>query len=306
MGVKIESVYKLEPSCMDFIWGGTKLISWGKKINSDVLAEAWELSYRNDYCSLIASGINKGKRLIDVLPKEELGSNVTKFEFFPMLVKLLDPSKDLSVQVHPNDAYALKHENCYGKTEMWYVVEAKEDAGFYVGFKNDVTKEEIVQRIKDNSLTEAMNFVTVKPGDCYMVPSGTVHTICKDVIILEVQQNSTITYRLYDYGRLGKDGKPRELHVDKALDVLNLNKYEKPEFKGDLLGKCKYFSSYKYDFDGEMEIFTDLKSFKTFTIVDGNGSVEGIPFKKGDTFIMPINKKCVVKGKGRLVLSLVE
>ena len=138
-----------------------------------------------------------------------------------MLIKFIDAEQNLSVQVHPSDEYALQHENSFGKTEMWYIVEAEEGAGIYLGFNRTVTKEEYEAAIKENRLTELLNFYEVKAGDCYFIPSGTIHAIGKGCLICEIQQNSNLTYRVYDYGRKDKNGKERELHIDKAPRVTN-------------------------------------------------------------------------------------
>ena len=216
-------IVKLYPECKGNIWGGVKLKEkYGKQTDKSPVAESWELSFHKDGPTRLADG----RTLQEVVAKEELGKNCEGFPFFPMLVKLIDAKQDLSVQVHPSDKYALENENSFGKTEMWYVVEAEAGAGIYLGFKKDTAREEYEAAIKNNTLTELLNFFEVKAGDCYFIPSGTIHAIGTGCLICEIQQNSNLTYRVYDYGRKDKDGKERELHVDKALKVTNLKKLD--------------------------------------------------------------------------------
>ena len=189
-----------------------------------------------------------------------------------------DARQDLSVQVHPSDEYALKHENSFGKTEMWYVVEADEGAGIYLGFKRDVTDAEYREAIKNNALTDLLNFYKVKAGDCFFIPSGTIHAIGAGCLICEIQQNSNLTYRVYDYGRLDKDGKTRELHVDKALKVTSLTKYEAKKLDavsscGEYLGLSKYFTVKKFSVKDDVILHSDKGSFKAFTCVSGEGYI---------------------------------
>ena len=181
---------KLIPEIKDNIWGGRKLIEkYGKETDSKIAAEAWELSYHKDG----TTRLENGKLISEELTREEIGSNCEGFPFFPVLVKLIDAKDDLSVQVHPSDEYALKNENSFGKTEMWYIVEADDGAGIYLGFKNDVTREEYEEAIKNNTLAELLNFIPVKAGDCFFIPSGTIHAIGGGCLICEIQQNSNLT-----------------------------------------------------------------------------------------------------------------
>ena len=205
-----------------------------------------------------------------------------------MLIKFIDAKENLSVQVHPSDEYALANENSFGKTEMWYIVEAEEGAGIYLGFNRDVTIEEYETAIKEKRLTELLNFYEVKAGECYFIPSGTIHAIGKGCLICEIQQNSNLTYRVYDYGRKDKNGNTRELHIDKALKVTNLHRFEPITFE-DCLGKCEYFTVQKYEIDSELNSFTDEKSFHCLTCVKGNGFIEDLEIKQGDSCFVPAN-----------------
>lgn len=297
-------VCKLKPATKDYIWGGNRFKSWGKEANSEIISECWELSFHKDGLCFIDSGINKGKYLKDVVTADDLGSNVTKFPFFPVLIKLIDAKDDLSIQVHPSDEYALKNENSYGKTEMWYVLDATQDAKLYVGFKENMNKETVSKALNEGNLLSYLNAFNVHRGDCFMINSGTIHAIGKGVCLIEIQQNSNLTYRLFDYNRLGKDGKPRELHLEKALKVIDFNKYEISKGQDNCLGSCKYFTSYKMD-SSIKKIEAPNTTFISFTVIDGNGKVNDIEAKLGDTFFVPANKSATLSGNFSFILTKV-
>ncbi|MBR2341028.1 MAG: class I mannose-6-phosphate isomerase [Clostridia bacterium] len=279
-------VVKLYPECKDYIWGGEKLKQkYGKVTDKTPCAESWELSFHKDGLTRLESG----KTLAETVSEKDLGELAKDFPFFPVLIKFIDAEQNLSVQVHPSDDYALKNENSFGKTEMWYVVEAEEGAGLYVGFNRDVTKSEFEQAIAENRLTELLNFFEVKAGDCYFIPSGTIHAIAKGCLICEIQQNSNLTYRVYDYGRKDKNGKERELHVEKALAVTSLKKYEPINFSGNVLGTCKYFHVEKLSVKEKTNRATDEKSFHCLTCMGGRGALNGKTVSCGDSFFVPAN-----------------
>lgn len=296
---------KLRPATKDYIWGGTTLKAWGKEAPSEHIAECWELSFNESGPSLIASGLDAGKALKDVATKDDIGAVPASFPFFPVLIKLIDSESNLSVQVHPSDEYALKNEGQFGKTEMWYIISAKPHCGLYIGFKRKTNAEEVAAAIEDGPITNLLNFVEVKPGECYFIKSGTVHAIGGGVTLMEIQQNSTLTYRLYDYGRVGKDGKPRELHVAKALKVLDYEPYNPPKFPDPLIGECKYFSSRHLSVKDEV-IQAPKDSFASLTFFDGEGSLDGIAYKNGDTFFIPAGEKAALSGTGHYVITLVK
>lgn len=205
-------VLKLKPACKDYIWGGSRLKElYNKAYEGKILAETWELSCHPDGPSLIENGPFAGRTLrefIDAEGKQVLGANCQVFQDFPILIKFIDAKEDLSIQVHPNNTDALEHEGQYGKTEMWYVLEAEPDAFLYYGFRHEITRDEFRRRIADNTLTEVLNAVPVHKGDLFYIPAGTIHAICKGIVIAEIQQSSNVTYRVYDYNRLGADGAP--------------------------------------------------------------------------------------------------
>lgn len=210
------SILKLKPSCKDYIWGGSRLKKeYGIGYDGEVLAEAWELSCHPDGPSYIVNSRYAGKTLqqyIDEEGKEVLGTHCRRFRDFPILTKFIDAKDNLSIQVHPDNRYALKNEGQYGKTEMWYVMDAGKDAFLYYGFKKEISREEFARRIQEDTLLEVLNAVPVQKGDVLFIESGTIHAIGKNILIAEIQQNSNITYRVYDYGRVGKDEKKRPAH----------------------------------------------------------------------------------------------
>ncbi len=220
------SLYPLKLSCVpvELIWGGRRLINeWGKKCEFSKLAETYELTLRDDgKISRIENGEYAGLSLKEYIEKR--GNTVVSDSFnggrFPLLIKFIDAADRLSVQVHPDDVYAGAVENDSGKTEIWYIVDAEPGAKIVYGLKNGATREDFAAAVADLDIDRVLNYIEVKPGESYFVPSGMVHAIGKGILIAEIQQNSDLTYRVYDYGRIGADGKPRQLHVGKALDVV--------------------------------------------------------------------------------------
>lgn len=284
--MKIEKLY---PACKDNLWGGIKLKEkYGKVTDITPCAETWELSLHPDGLTRLRDG----RSLAEAVTAEELGTNVQAFDRFPMLVKFIDAAQDLSIQVHPSDEFALREENSLGKTEMWYVLEADEGAGLYVGFKKDVTRAEYEGAIRENRLTELLNFFPVQSGEVYFIPAGTVHAIAKGCLICEIQQNSNLTYRVYDYGRLDKNGQPRELHVDRALQVSDLRAYRQTKLstvtdEGELLAVNRYFCVTREEITCKKAMPTDLASFRALTCVRGSGTLNGEPIVQGDSFFIP-------------------
>jgi len=222
--LKFKSIYK------EKIWGGNKLKEILNKIDtpSNKTGESWEISGVKGSVSIVLNGILAGETITSLILKykhEIVGNKIFK-QFgaeFPLLIKFIDASQNLSVQVHPNDEVAKERHNCFGKTEMWYVIEADENSGLISGVKRDVTKNEFEKYTYDKRLKEILNFVTVKKGDVFYIPSGQIHAIGKGVLLAEIQQSSDITYRIYDWDRPGADGKMRELHTKQAMDIVNLN-----------------------------------------------------------------------------------
>ncbi len=297
---------KLNPIVKDYIWGGTYFKNFNKGLSLDRVSECWELSVRDNDSSIIASGKDQGKRLVDVLTKEDIGPVMDRFPYFPLLIKLIDAKENLSVQVHPSDDYALKYENSFGKSEMWHIIAADKGSGLYVGLNKDYSKEEIEKALKEGDIINCLNFFEVKPGDTFIINPGTIHAIGAGVRLIEIQQNSNLTYRLYDYNRLDQFGNPRELHIKKALDVIDYRQYKVVKSDNEVLADNQYFTVKEVNFDNELEIKANDKAFISFTFLEGKGKVNDIDFNQYDTFFLPYGKKCLIKGKGRVVISTVR
>ena len=298
-------IVKLKPALKSYLWGGTKLKKeWGKQSTEDILSESWELSFHKDGPCEIVGGEHAGKLLHVAATKADWGENCKGFGFFPVLTKIIDAAQPLSVQVHPSDEYAIEHEGQYGKTEMWYILEAEPDAFLYLGFKRDMTQERFSAAIADGTICDYLNRVPVKAGDTYFIPSGTVHAIGAGITLFEVQQNSSLTYRVYDFGRVDKNGCARELHVEKAKRVAQLKAKAVPDpARGVLLGKCKYFSVYRYT--GERKIGRK-DSYVCVTALDGSIKLGGITLKKGETAFMSAGETASVKGSGQYAVICTE
>ena len=297
---------KLKPAVKDYIWGGNYFQKFNKGLELARVSECWELSVRDNDSSIIVSGKDEGKRLVDVISREDIGPVMDRFPYFPLLIKLIDAKENLSVQVHPSDDYALKYENSFGKSEMWHIISADEGSGLYVGLNKDYKKEDIEKALKEGTILECLNFFKVKPGDTFVINPGTIHAIGKGVRLIEIQQNSNLTYRLYDYNRVDANGNPRELHIKKALEVIDYRQYKPSNEKSEYLANNQYFTVKEASFDGDFKIFANENSFVSFTFLDGDGMVNDIQFKQYDTFFLPHKKECLIKGKGRVVISQVR
>lgn len=316
---------KLKVPLKEYLWGGTRLKDeYGKETQLATVAESWELACHKDGKSVIANGVAAGQTLADWLAAEgadALGTNAAKFPYFPLLIKLIDARDNLSVQVHPNDDYALRVEGEYGKTEMWYIVDCEPGAELLYGFAHEISKEEFRRRIADNTLLDIVRRVKVSKGDVFFIPAGTLHAIGKGILICEIQQNSNTTYRIYDYGRVGTDGKPRDLHIEKALDVTNLAplplSQEKPRvcniFAGAevrRLASCDYFTVYHLAVDGECTLAAGEESFQCLTVLSGSLVLrwheEKLSLQKGESVFVPAGLgRYVLTGMAELILSKV-
>lgn len=311
----MSEILRLSPAFKDYIWGGTIIKNKFGISDMDIVAEAWVLSTHKDGQSIVDGGVLSGKSLteaVGILGEKALGKKAAAFEMFPQMLKIIDAEQSLSIQVHPSDEYALSNEGQYGKTEMWYILDAKEGAGIYYGVKKDCTKEELKTAIDDNKIEDVLRFVPCKKGESYFIPSGTIHAIGAGLLIAEVQQNSNVTYRVYDFGRVGADGKPRELHTEKALKVSNLSpmvdEKEKTSEKTEcgtktLLSSCEYFEAVKLDINGQYK-FTPNDSFVCVFIIEGQGEIDGMKFNKFDTFFVPADHgEALLKGNFSAMIS---
>lgn len=311
----------LRPTFKDYLWGGTKLKKdFNKQSELKKIAESWELACHKDGNSYIENGEFKGLSLDEYIQKngkKVLGTNCEKFDNFPVLIKLIDAKDNLSVQVHPDNEYAMRVEGEYGKTEMWYIVDCEEGASLLYGFNHDITPQEFKRRIEENTLLEVTNSVEVHKGDVFFIKSGTLHAIGKGIVIAEIQQNSNTTYRIYDYGRVGADGKPRQLHIEKALEVTDLCPAQ-PYKIGDTitydgytskeLSCCEYFTVDFLDIENKADLIADEKSFNSLLILEGNGSLlangKSYEIKKGNSVFIPAHfGEYKVTGNLQLILT---
>ena len=294
------------------IWGGRDLESFRSNLPEGDIGESWDVACHENGTSVVANGRFKGisfDKLIESHGEKVLGRKYVNKKF-PLLVKLINSNDNLSVQVHPNDEYAKIKENSFGKTEAWYVIDAEEGAELIVG-TNGCTKEQFQDAIKNNTVENCLNRIKVKKGDGFLINSGLVHAIGKGLIIAEIQQNSDITYRVYDYGR------PREIHVEKSLEVIDFSL--KPEtlvedykeydgYKFTSLCKNKYFSIDKCVVDTNYISSTNGDNFVILTIVDGSGKVTGNhyteDFKKGDSILLPASLgEYTIEGKLEVLIT---
>ncbi len=313
-------ILKLKPVFKDYIWGGERLKEdFGFKSDLDKIAEGWMLSCHKDGKSIIDGGAFDQKTLAEIIEshgKEKVvGTKSLDFAYFPVLIKLIDAKDNLSIQVHPDNDYAQRVEHEFGKTEIWYVLDAAKDAELIYGFKKEITSNEFKNAIENNTLLDVLNRVKVKKGDLLFIEAGTVHAIGKGTLIAEIQQNSNSTYRVYDYARVGADGKPRELHIKKAVDVSVTKPPKYPvgpmgecvdmgAYTSTLLAKCDLFTVHHYNVKEKIELFTDEKSFNHILVTDGSGTLNAVPFKKGNSFFVPANYgKYTVEGKCEIIIT---
>ncbi len=302
---------KFNPIFKERIWGGNKLQTMlHKNVSGDIIGESWEISDVEGDSSVVAEGILKGKtlqELAETFQSELLGKKVydafgTKF---PLLIKYIDAKRDLSIQVHPNDTLAKKRHNSFGKTEMWYVMQADEDAKLMVGFNQEVRKAAYQAHLKNNTLTEILNFQKVKKGDVYFLPTGRIHAIGGGIVLAEIQQTSDITYRIFDWNRVDAAGNSRELHTDLALDAIDYTyhknyqtDYTAVENKISTIVNCPYFTTNLIPFTGELTLNHHEKdSFVIYLCVKGNVAFttedHNETLSYGETLLLPASIKNV-------------
>ena len=301
----MESIITLEPVFKEKIWGGRKLeTEFGYHIPDGPVGECWAISAHPNGDCVITSGEYAGHTLSWLWAEHRELFGGAEGDRFPLLVKIIDAKDDLSIQVHPDDAYARAHENEYGKTECWYILDCEPGAELIYGFKKEISNEEFRRRVEDNTFLDVVNKVKVHKGDLFFIESGTLHAIGKGILLAEIQQNSNVTYRVYDYGRLGADGKPRQLHTEKAIAVTHCvppTRDAKPEgemekydgYTKQLLTSCDLFTVWNIDVNGNYETVADENSFVSLVVAEGNGEItcgeDTMPAKKGDSFFIPAN-----------------
>jgi len=300
---------KFKPVYKDYIWGGRNFEKYGRILPDGIVAESWEVSCHPNGISIVSNGAFEGislPELVKKLGRKLIGNALPEKDLdrFPLLVKFIDANDDLSVQVHPDDNYAFVHDNGeYGKNEMWYIISAEPGARLVFDLVPGTSKNDFIEAVKNGSLEKHLRYIDVYPGDVLNIPAGLVHAVGKGIILAEIQQNSDATYRIYDFNRVGKDGKKRPLHIDKALDVINFNsETPKEKTKGirlkldsdsskTYLVANKYFSVELLDVNGKYLDLADGSKFRIFSFIDGEGEIiyknGSINFKTLESVLIP-------------------
>ena len=296
----MKHVYELIPPLKEYIWAGSNLKKY-KKTNLDKISESWELSFLdNDESKLIYD--NKEVNITEFIKSEPINKYINP-KIQNLLIKLIDSAQSLSIQVHPSDEYALKYENSLGKTEMWIILDAKDGSYINLGFNQDVKKEEFPELIKDDSILSYLNKIYVKPGDIYLIKPGTIHAIGEGITLLEIQESSKLTYRVYDFNRIDKNGNKRELHVSKAMDVLNFSKLDIQNLNREEVIKTNYFEVYKGKNLNENKI--DIIKPSIITIIEGKGFIEDTEVSKFKSYFVLPCEKLKLKGNFKYFVTTI-
>lgn len=303
---------KLIPVSKSPIWGGTRLKrDWGVQTDAPTVGESWVLTLRKQEKNTVSNGAWAGRSLDEVI-----GAFGASSEDFPLLVKLLDSGDTLSVQVHPDDRYAAEVEHDRGKTEMWHILEADPGAELIMGLKPGITPEDFAEAVRQGKTEQALAHIPVKPRETYFIPAGMPHAIGKGILLAEIQQNCDVTYRIYDFNRLGADGKPRELHIQKALDVVrpfSKEEVDRIQYEKDptadretILADCSRFRVARYAVTGEKKLSASPK-FRHLLCIKGAGELlaEGIayPIAQADSYLLPPEQEITVRGETTFLLS---
>lgn len=315
--------FKFRPILKERLWGGTKLKEvLGKPIESEITGESWELSTVKGDISVIANGSLAGKSLQDIIDdksEELLGKSVVERfgKDFPILIKFIDAKQDLSIQLHPNDELAKSRHDSFGKTEMWYIMDADPKAELIVGFNKNVSKAEYVESMSNDTLVDLLNYEQVKEGDTFFINTGKIHAIGAGVMLAEIQQTSDVTYRVFDFNRKDKEGNLRELHTELALDALDYEKkddfkvaYTKEVNKVSTMVDCPYFKTNFIELSQNIELNTaDRDSFTIYMCVGGNAVIktaEGeVTINRGETALLPAStQKIELQSTGAKLLEV--
>ncbi len=301
----MNQLLKFTPILKDKIWGGTKLRTLlNKESNLDNIGESWEISDVEGDTSIVSNGDLKGKdlkELISEFKSDLMGNKVYKHfgKKFPLLIKFIDAKEALSIQLHPHDDLAKKRHNSFGKTEMWYVMQADKEANLIVGFQEDSNQEEYLKHLENKTLLEILNVDVVKKGDVYFIPTGRVHAIGAGVMLAEIQQTSDITYRVYDWDRQDSEGNYRELHTEEAIDAIDYKAqasyktlYNKQQNASSTIVSCPYFTTNVLPIEGEISIdHTNKDSFVIYMCVEGETRIsfhkQNEILKEGETLLVP-------------------
>ena len=296
----MKKIYELIPPLKEYIWAGENLKKY-KNTELGKISESRELSFlKGDETKLIYD--NQEITISEFIEKEEIKKYINS-KLKNLLVKLIDSSQSLSIQVHPSDEYALKYENSLGKTEMWIILETEKDSYINLGFNKDVSKSNFPELIKDDSILKCLNKIYVKPGDVYLIKPGTIHAIGKGITLLEIQESSKLTYRVYDFNRVDNSGNKRELHVDKAMDVLNFSRLEVKNLKEEKEIKTDYFvvKGGVVNKEKEVEIF----KASIITVIDGEGKIDELNVSKYKSYLILPSKKLILNGNFKYFLTSV-
>lgn len=296
----MRKIYELIPPLKEYIWAGENLKKY-KKTELGKISESRELSFlKGDETKLIYD--NQEITISEFIEKEEIKKYINP-KLKNLLVKLIDSSQSLSIQVHPSDEYALKYENSLGKTEMWIILEAEKDSYINLGFNKDVSKSNFPELIKDDSILKCLNKIYVKPGDVYLIKPGTIHAIGKGITLLEIQESSKLTYRVYDFNRVDNSGNRRELHVDKAMDVLNFSRLEVKNLKEEKEIKTEYFAVKGDVVNEEKEV--EISKASIITVIDGEGKIDELNVSKYKSYLILPSKKLFLRGRFKYFLTSV-
>lgn len=303
--MKINQLIKFEPILKDKIWGGEKLASLlNKQSKRKDIGESWEISDVEGDTSMVINGHLKGKDLKELISefKSDLVGEKVYTHFggkFPLLIKFIDAKEALSIQLHPNDTLAKERHNSFGKTEMWYVMQADKNANLIVGFQKEVSSEDYIKHLETKSLLDILNVDEVQKGDVYFIPTGRVHAIGAGVLLAEIQQTSDVTYRIYDWDRPNPDGTFRDLHTEEAIDAIDYSakdsyktEYSKKENASSEIVSCQYFTTNVLPIKGEISINHQEKdSFVIYMCVEGNVTFQyenqTEKLKTGETILVP-------------------
>ncbi len=316
---------KFKPIFHDKIWGGTRMKTLLNKDigNSTLCGESWEISGVEGNVSVVQNGYLEGNNLnelIEIYMGDLVGDKVyEKFGIeFPLLIKFIDAGADLSVQVHPNDVLARERHNAFGKTEMWYVIDAEKDAKINTGFNQLVSKEKYLEHLNNGKLNEILRYENAKEGDMFFIPAGLVHAIGRGVMVAEIQQTSDITYRIFDYNRKDANGNLRELHTELAVDAINysVKNESKIQYNSELnrsteVISCNYFTTQILEFDRTIEKdYFALDSFVIFITLSGDFDIESgdvkVGVKHGETILLPASTNVITLGPKTDKVKLLE
>lgn len=311
----------MKPCYKEYLWGGSRLKrDYGKVDAPDIAAESWELSCHPDGLTRVGNGEFQGETLLELAHKQgnHWFGRRCKDEL-PVLVKLIDAKQDLSIQVHPSDKTACPELGERGKAEMWYIVDCEPHAYIYYGFSKQIDRDELIKRAKDGSICQVLNKVHVSPGDVFYILPGTIHAIGAGNLIAEIQQSSNTTFRVYDYQRVGADGKQRELHLERAAQVMDYRPIVPEEcranssavFPGFVLSEmfsCSYFRAFRLDINGTVLLNCDEESFQHLLCVEGAATLvvqgEAYPLHRGQSYFLPANLgNYRIQGNSRILLS---